>query len=641
MKTRLLLPITLALLAARASTPPWLTFAHARGSATEEELHQAERLPSPRGEPGDEEEAKHVRECLRRTKTNATLKAAPATIYEGETSTLTWSVRFPSDCADVAAGQITLSGKPKSPSGSITVKPTQTGAYVLAISLTPGKTSPLATARVTVKLRPITWQWNSLQGFSSDVYKQAMSQNQGIVGMDRVFPTYAGFVGSELSVEKVGWPPGNRRTTHRAILQNRLAHTGLLVDFTRANGGFIDDDDDVLMYIRPNPGDVPYEDYLSTGRTKAKDVEGEIDVTPGEGPLARRRAKEVVDNGPRVFTQFTGYGPFVHEKHNYWDTNTHDYLEIHPCENLWWSELAGGKLTYTLGVFSDSSGRFNKWRRSPVIALNAIAFDFEPGSKPLNYTMEVLAWEGMVPYPLFDDHATEHTLMDGATTIAKISEPSRTGTFFSIDFARISKTQTQNGYRYRGLLKIHSAVMDTGYSLFRVKENTGGISIGPSPTQITVTLRSIHCKNADDKGGVEEIYGAYGVSAVTGMSPFHANVMAPGATTGTLWRRTSSNTLNLKKGEVSNVNAALTFTLPLSGELVLSGDLKEEDEREGGDNDNLGEHYVQRISVKDLQSGVPQRVTHSFKSGNSEIEVQLAIDRKDGLVVAPIEGVAR
>ena len=183
--------------------------------------------------------------------------------------------------------------------------------------------------------QPTTWQWNDLNSVSATVHDKAMSLNQGIVGMDALFPRIAGFVGSTVSVEAIG-----RRTTHFAIQQTKRAHTGILTEFYRNSGGFMDDDDDVLMYIHPNPGDKPFEDYVATGRTRARQVEGEIDVKDAF-------AASVLRLGPKLFSQFTGFGPFVHENHNFFDTRPHDVLEIHPSENIWWSELAGGKLKST------------------------------------------------------------------------------------------------------------------------------------------------------------------------------------------------------------------------------------------------------------------------------------------------------
>ena len=470
-----------------------------------------------------------------------------------------------------------------------------------------------------------TWQWNNLDRFAPLVYNQAMRQNQGIVGMEALFPNFAMVSPATVSAEMFG-----NRTTHRSIDGFRRPHTGILTSVNRMTTSVTSSDDDVLMWIFPNPGDWPYESYIATGNTKARVIEGEIDVMDAF-------SAEIFTHGPKAFQQFTGFGPWIHEKHNYWDSRPHDYIEIHPLENFWWSELANGKMKYTIGIFSDNSGRFNAWRRNPVIALDAIAFEYQTGAQPLNYTMRVLTSLHMVPYPLFNDNAIEHHLMDGNQEIAVIREASSPNIHFSIDFARISKTPipTPPGepqrYSYKGLLKIHSAVKDGGHSIFTVQENTGGISLGRRISDLTVTLRSIRCVSESDRGDEEELYGAYGVSAVTGMEPFHVNVFSPGTTDGLLWRRQDFDPLDIRSGQTSQINGVRTFVLPRTGELVIYGDVDEEDEREGwgGDNDELHEPFVERIPVSSLTNGVPRLITHTYASGGTKIEVLLSVERRD------------
>jgi hypothetical protein len=125
------------------------------------------------------------------------------------------------------------------------------------------------------------------------------------------------------------------------------------------------------------------------------------------------------------------------------------------------------------------------------------------------------------------------------------------------------------------------------------------------------------------------------------MSPFHANVFTPGTANGTLWERTRTNTLNLKRGQISQINGVRTFVLPATGELVIQGDLSEEDEREGGDNDRLGESNLERIRVTDLRNGTPRFITHSYMSGGSRIQVRLSVLRKDRTVGGGIDEVIR
>ena len=187
------------------------------------------------------------------------------------------------------------------------------------------------------------WQWSSIGTIPLATHNQAMTQNQGIVGMNELFPDMAHIGTGTVSVETF-----HGRPTHRPIDEYKRAHTGFLSVYYRGSLGVVDDDNDLILYINPNPGDKPFEDFLATGKSAKKNIEGEIDIMDAMAGL-------IMTNGPKIFSQITGYGAFVHEKHDYWDTRVHDYIEIHPCENVWSSELTNGKMKYNIAVFSDNS----------------------------------------------------------------------------------------------------------------------------------------------------------------------------------------------------------------------------------------------------------------------------------------------
>ena len=204
----------------------------------------------------------------------------------------------------------------------------------------------------------------------------------------------------------------------------------------------------------------------------------------------------------------------------------------------------------------------------------------------------------MVSYPLFNDNTQNHCLLDGTDTIAVIREVASPNIFFSIDFAQVSKTPLPDGkFLYKGFMKIHSAVKDGGHVLYNVQENRGGVSFKPS--NIKVTLQSITCLGVDDGNDTEELYGVYGVSAVTGLAPFHTNVYTPGTSNGTIWKKDRYSTLNLKKNQTATINTYRSYVLPVSGELVLYGDINEDDGG-GDDDDKLGNTYLERYNVRDL-----------------------------------------
>jgi hypothetical protein len=92
---------------------------------------------------------RHDLDCVERA--NVSLQAVPAEIRLGESSVLSWSVDFPSDCPDVE-GTLTLAGVNVAMSGSTTVRPRATRTYRLAIALTGGQTPEVAHTAVSVKL---------------------------------------------------------------------------------------------------------------------------------------------------------------------------------------------------------------------------------------------------------------------------------------------------------------------------------------------------------------------------------------------------------------------------------------------------------------------------------------------------------
>lgn len=104
-------------------------------------------------------------ECIRRAAVD--IGASPAEVPLGGTTTVTWSVAFPSDCSDVE-GTIRLGGRPVGPSGSVTEPLLSNGTYVLSIDLRGGGSEILGRAPITVQLPPTvdirggTAQWRAL-----------------------------------------------------------------------------------------------------------------------------------------------------------------------------------------------------------------------------------------------------------------------------------------------------------------------------------------------------------------------------------------------------------------------------------------------------------------------------------------------
>lgn len=115
-----------------------------------------------------------------------------------------------------------------------------------------------------------------------------------------------------------------------------------------------------------------------------KVLEAEVDARLS----AKQKLKSLVLQ--RIGEQISVYGPWI------FDRGHCHQPEIHPAEQIWWSEAVGSNRKYNLNVFSDSSERFwwrdqmddgtklKPWGAPPIRGIFAIAFEAEigrPGKK--------------------------------------------------------------------------------------------------------------------------------------------------------------------------------------------------------------------------------------------------------------------
>lgn len=476
------------------------------------------------------------------------------------------------------------------------------------------------------------WQWQNLATLPPALYQKAVQKQQGIIVMDDLFPSIAHIGMGTVSKEAI-----RSRATHFPIDGFKRPHTGVMTYLHRRPLGVFDKDDDVNMYILPNPGDNYFESFKATGKSKATEVEGEIDVmTAFWGNIAQQF--------PKRYAQSSGYGPWVWEHHDYFDSRPHDYIEMHPMEHMWRADLINGKLQYNVALFSDNTGGdMQKWRPNPVITISAIAFDFAKGQRPLEYVIDQKENFNTLPYPLYTDNAKVHVLMDGKDTLAIVREPANTASdIYSIEFVAVSKSGRvigKNidsakavggpgdifGTRYTGFIKVHAAVKNGGHNMFSVTEKSRTIS---PKVRVEVQFVSIHCDAVDDDDDTEDLYGSYGVSASVGESPYHLNAYCPGATS-TLWERGSFEPLKLKKGQTSIINAVRFFMVSPAGEIVVYGDLDEKDTGigGGGDNDELSPPKHQRFKVAEMSIGTPVLVDDRYTSGGTKVNAIYIVKR--------------
>ncbi len=452
--------------------------------------------------------------------------------------------------------------------------------------------------------------WATLSVETLGKFNTAIGLHQGVLGMDEITPQLSNIGMAPISVETID---PRRRPTHYPIDGYKRAHSGMLYRLVKRTGS---DDDDVNYYIYPSVGSKYFSEYLLKGKTKAENLVGEIDVKSNFW-------NEIQNHGPKEFYNISLYGPWVHEKHDYWDSRYHDYLEVHPSENIWWTAIKNDRLEYNIGVFSDNSGRFNSWRPNPLKCLNAIAFEYTVGTPHLNYSI-VHKTSSEIALPVLGamDNAHNHVLKDGSLTILQIQEPEMSD-FLSISFAKVSKEIIKGKTVYKGFILVQSTVRDGGHVIFSIREQSTPII--SNPVTVEVTLNDIFCERVDDSNNDEDLFGSYGVMAVSGLRPVHANI-DPITGDGTLWKRSSASALSLRAKQRSYINKTIKYTLPIQGDLILYGNL---DETDGGFNadDYLGKPYFERFRVINLPKGLSYPVYHSFKSGGTVVHVNLSIKR--------------
>lgn len=484
------------------------------------------------------------------------------------------------------------------------------------------------------------WQWSQLRRVPPPLFTLAMTRHQGILSRGQMDSAWAKIGMQSVSVEAI-----RHRPTHRPIDGFKRAHTGTVTYLHKRERGTIDDDDDVNMDISPLRGSTFAEQFIASGKTAATEVEGEIDVATGKWPLIK-------PGFPRLFALATGYGPWIHEKHDYFDTRVHDYLEIHPMEQLWRADVRRQRLVYSVGIFSDNSGRFDRWRASPMVTTTGIAFEQTRGSPPLRYTLRVQDQFKALASPPPPDQTRTHVLMAGTDTILVVQEPASGPDFFNIELVsavpppvslpggglpgggvpgaglpRVQVTERgAQGERVRGFIRINAAVTDGGHHLWTVTEESRVIT---PAAEVEVQLMDIVCESVDDDDDTEDLFGSYGVSAAVGGQPFHANAYG-NEVTNTLWAVSRDAAMQLRRGDRRVVGTVLRYRLDASGELTVHGNIDERDTGVGGggDDDRLGPRQQRVFRVAELLVGRPVRVVDVHASGGSRIRVAYVVTRR-------------
>jgi len=204
------------------------------------------------------------------------------------------------------------------------------------------------------------------------------------------------------------WYPQKQPRDHRRVVYFKRTLRGT-VDakdkpyIVNINGTY--EDHDMTIHIRPNPnymylirdGHRPEQAKIQALKTLVTErenpygdcdkpfrlVEAEIDT--------RLKPKNALNSlvSQRIGKQISVYGPWIYDR-----GHCHQ-PEIHPAEQIWWSENIGANKKYNLNIFCDSSERFwwrdqmddgtklKPWGAPPIKGTYAIAFEVE--IKPIRY----------------------------------------------------------------------------------------------------------------------------------------------------------------------------------------------------------------------------------------------------------------
>ncbi|MBL0152723.1 MAG: hypothetical protein IPP93_04250 [Chitinophagaceae bacterium] len=374
------------------------------------------------------------------------------------------------------------------------------------------------------------------------------------------------------------------------------------------------------------------------------------------------------------------YGPFVHdEKDHYFDS--HDNLEIHPAEQIWWRNKVNNNNLYHLFFASDNSGRFRResWQANPLKGQYAIAFQCLKKTQQINYEMSLVN-QLNVSYKSTDGKS--HFLVIGEDTLVRVNESwinSITG-LQSPDIADVSfqdiyidkkRLDTYHDTLIKGYVVIKSAIGGPGYDysgnlLLSVLEkksgidpriqSKSGINMNGQITMLTenkdlikVTLTQIKANGIDDEGTPEELsgyiaVGAFNLNEHALIKPIESEFNPE--LNSTLWSSLDDHgETELKfarKGEIKIMNVSRLFYAAQISKIKIVADLNEDDESypDGAENynstvsdeeDDRLEKYCREcsaeINVFDIIEGRPLLREFRFASGGTDIVVQLKIER--------------
>jgi hypothetical protein len=361
------------------------------------------------------------------------------------------------------------------------------------------------------------------------------------------------------------------------------------------------------------------------------------------------------------------YGPWIADRGNYGFQSGHGtYFEIHPSEQIWWTEKRKTEIVYSLLSANDNSGHFNEADDD---------YDEENGDRPLKngaWVPKILNSVFAIPFSVqlhqgtkqfnllqlsnrnahkSTDVKTQFLKYNGKTIISVINF-SPQDDLIDIDFDNVGfetiLTHTSDNKNkidtvIKGFLLIKNKVgqatekNDIAGHLLTLVTETGYLKDklkNEDLIKFKIKLENITCKKVDDSDDKEDIYGFIGARVLDASDkPALANVKPINSNTPLLWGRNDGNCINLKAGQVFPINKEFIYEANVSAIVTLIADLNEDDENDDnptmtdGEDDLMGKTKEENILIGNFTKGQKERKKFLFSSGGTIIEVNMLIER--------------
>ena len=287
-------------------------------------------------------------------------------------------------------GQLPDNSPPAVP--SVRVQPLPTTPTVLSVN---GANTIISTLGVQTGAEKLYWE-------------KAMNQQLGVIGNDFREVEEIGSACFQRASNNPGipdninfWYPQKQQRDHRGFFKRTLIGAVQKADQYYKSGTFEDFDMNIDIYPDPpymyllNEAQKPkytalmktqyYASFTKSGESGCPTSFGaiEAEIADRYRPPENYKSNLILLCRNRYGKKIGVYGPWI------WDEGHCRHPEIHPAEQVWWSEPAGNYRKFYLNVFCDASGRYmwrnqmddgtklKPWAEPPIKGIFAIAFEYE------------------------------------------------------------------------------------------------------------------------------------------------------------------------------------------------------------------------------------------------------------------------